>query len=60
MTQAELDLMGLKALGVTHLVFGTFEKKLFPKFSIDGGLESLSLKKVFAAANGMGVLELGQ
>ena len=58
--QAALDLNALKSFGVTHIVFGQFEKILFPSFSVENTPQALSLRVVFKASNGMGVLKIDE
>ena len=57
---AKLDLMELKSLGVTHIVFGQFEQKLVPLFSIDRTPNNLPLTIAFRSQNGLGVLEVNR
>lgn len=59
-SQANIELMTLKAIGVTHIVFGQYEKALFPQFSIESSFGTLPLKIEFNASNGMGIIKINE
>ena len=58
--QAQIEVGVLKGLGVSHIIFGQFEKGFFPNYSIENTAPSLPLKVVFKAADGMGVLSINE
>ncbi len=58
--QAYLELMTLRALGVTHIVFGQFERMLFPEFSIGQAIGTLPVSVEFDASGGMGILKINE
>ena len=58
--QAKIDILALKAYGVTHVIFGRYEKGLFPTYSLENIPTDLPLKAVFKSLNGMGVLKIDE
>jgi hypothetical protein len=58
LTQAKGSVLALKALGVSHIVFGEFERRLFPNFVVGDVADNLPVKVLFKTANGMGIYKI--
>ena len=58
--QAKISLSGLKTIGVTHIVFGEFEKKLMPEFTMDMIPSSLPVTVLMRGKGDMGIIKIDE
>ena len=58
LAQARANIMSLKALGVSHIAFGEFEKKIFSGFKVTDVDKSMPLELVIKTDDGIGLYKI--